>query len=92
MWLHMQFNHEQFIFRHYFALPTNPGEQFYYFTSIAAWLLQMCGKHFEMPQEYDDPNATISSILDETRSLVSLCRSIVLKSLTCNMVPVFWIL
>ncbi|KAK2170119.1 hypothetical protein LSH36_4g09041 [Paralvinella palmiformis] len=53
--------------RHYFALPTNPGEQFFAFTSIAAWLLQMCGQHFEQPQEYDDPNATISSILDEIR-------------------------
>ena len=37
--------------RHYFALATNPGEQFFYFTSIAAWLLQMCGKQFEQPQE-----------------------------------------
>lgn len=53
--------------RHYFALQTNPGEQFFAFTSIAAWLLQMCGRHFEQPQEYDDPNATISSILDEIR-------------------------
>ncbi len=58
--------------RHYFALTTNPGEQFYAFTSIAAWLLQMSGKHFEQPQEYDDPNATISSILDELRSFVSV--------------------
>ena len=39
------------VFRHYFALATNPGEQFYAFTSIAAWLLQMAGKHFEQPQE-----------------------------------------
>ncbi|ESO99934.1 hypothetical protein LOTGIDRAFT_113043 [Lottia gigantea] len=55
------------ISRHYFAIATNPGEQFYYFTSIAAWLLRKSGKSFEQPQEYDDPNATISSILDEVR-------------------------
>ncbi|KAK3758581.1 hypothetical protein RRG08_041232 [Elysia crispata] len=55
------------ISRHYFALQTNPGEQFYMFTSLAAWLLRKAGRHFEQPQEYDDPNATISSILDEVR-------------------------
>ncbi|PVD36042.1 hypothetical protein C0Q70_03012 [Pomacea canaliculata] len=55
------------ISRHYFAIPTNPGEQFYMFTSIAAWLLRTAGKKFEQPQEYDDPNATISSILEEVR-------------------------
>lgn len=55
--------------RLFFALQTNSGEQFYAFTSICAWLLQMSGKHFEQPQEFDDPNATISSILDEVRSL-----------------------
>ncbi|XP_076437384.1 intraflagellar transport protein 57 homolog [Babylonia areolata] len=55
------------ISRHYFAVQTNPGEQFYMFTSIAAWLLRTAGKNFDQPQEYDDPNATISSILDEVR-------------------------
>ncbi|XP_005103543.1 intraflagellar transport protein 57 homolog [Aplysia californica] len=53
--------------RHYFAIQTNPGEQFYMFTSLAAWLLRKAGRQFEQPQEYDDPNATISSILDEVR-------------------------
>lgn len=57
------------ISRHYFAVATNPGEQFYMFTSLAAWLLRTAGKNFEQPQEYDDPNATISSILDEVRKL-----------------------
>lgn len=53
--------------RHYFAIQTNPGEQFYMFTSLSAWMLRKAGKQFEQPQEYDDPNATISSILDEVR-------------------------
>ncbi|XP_021347570.1 intraflagellar transport protein 57 homolog isoform X1 [Mizuhopecten yessoensis] len=57
------------ISRHYFAIPTNPGEQFFMFTSLSAWLLRKAGKSFEQPQEYDDPNATISSILEEVRKL-----------------------
>lgn len=55
--------------RHYFALQTNPGEQFYLFTSLAAWLIRKTGRPFEQPQEYDDPNSTISSILDSLRQL-----------------------
>ncbi|XP_060542289.1 intraflagellar transport protein 57 homolog isoform X2 [Pantherophis guttatus] len=54
--------------RHYFALPINPGEQFYMFCTLAAWLINKAGHPFEQPQEYDDPNATISSILAELRS------------------------
>ncbi|CAH6792397.1 Ift57 [Phodopus roborovskii] len=54
--------------RHYFALPTNPGEQFYMFCALAAWLINKTGHPFEQPQEYDDPNATISNILSELRS------------------------
>ncbi|EGV96782.1 Intraflagellar transport protein 57-like [Cricetulus griseus] len=54
--------------RHYFALPTNPGEQFYMFCTLAAWLINKTGRTFEQPQEYDDPNATISNILSELRS------------------------
>ncbi|XP_007450598.1 PREDICTED: intraflagellar transport protein 57 homolog isoform X1 [Lipotes vexillifer] len=53
---------------HYFALPTNPGEQFYMFFTLAAWLINKAGRPFEQPQEYDDPNATISNILSELRS------------------------
>lgn len=71
-------------FRHYFALQTNPGEQFYLFTSLAAWLIRKTGRPFEQPQEYDDPNSTISSILDSLRQLVSVyliqkCLSFVLN-------------
>lgn len=55
--------------RHFFAIPTNPGEQFFTFTSLAAWLFTCCGRNFEQPQEYDDPNATVSNILDEMKKL-----------------------
>ena len=57
--------------RHYFAIQTNPGEQFYLFASLAGWLIRKCGKSFEQPQEYDDPNSIISNIFDILRSLVS---------------------
>ncbi|OCT92358.1 intraflagellar transport protein 57 homolog isoform X1 [Xenopus laevis] len=54
--------------RHYFALPTNPGEQFYMFCTLSAWLINKAGNNFDQPQEYDDPNATISNILSQLRS------------------------
>ncbi|XP_065305010.2 intraflagellar transport protein 57 homolog isoform X1 [Dermacentor albipictus] len=57
------------ISRHYFAVPTNPGEQFYIFSSLAAWLIQQAGIEFETPQESDDPNTTISNILDVLRNM-----------------------
>ncbi|XP_075225298.1 intraflagellar transport 57 [Lycorma delicatula] len=53
--------------KHYFALQTNTGEQFFMFTSLSAWLIRKAGCKFEQPQEYDDPNSTIASILDATR-------------------------
>ncbi|XP_071480984.1 intraflagellar transport protein 57 homolog [Diadema antillarum] len=55
--------------RHYFAIATNPGEQFYMFTSLSAWLISQSGRQFDRPQEYDDPNATIANILTEVRHL-----------------------
>ncbi|MFT7813774.1 intraflagellar transport protein 57 homolog [Arapaima gigas] len=59
--------------RHYFAssayVPSNPGEQFYTFSILAAWLINKTGRAFEQPQEYDDPNATVSRILAELRAM-----------------------
>ena len=55
--------------RHYFALPTNPGEQFFAFANLAVWLLGLCGKKLDQPQEFDDPNATVSSIISEAKSI-----------------------
>ena len=40
--------------RHYFVLQTNPGEQFFLFTSLAAWLIRTNGKHLEPPQVGSD--------------------------------------
>lgn len=62
-------------FRHYFVsspyLAFNSGEQFYMFTIIAAWLINAAGRPFTEPQEYDEPNATVSNILAELRAFVS---------------------
>ncbi|CAH8659577.1 unnamed protein product [Schistosoma curassoni] len=61
--------HQKPITRHYFAIPTNPGEQFHCFTTLAAWLISQTNCKVDQPQEYDDPNATISTILDAVRTL-----------------------
>lgn len=37
--------------RHYFAIQTNPGEQFHSFITLAAWLIQQSGHNFDKPQE-----------------------------------------
>lgn len=42
------------------------------FCTLASWLINKAGRPFEQPQEYDDPNATISNILSELRSFVSV--------------------
>ena len=55
--------------RHYFVMQTNPGEQFYLFTSLAAWLIRKTGRDFDPPQEFDDPNSTIANILDHVRQM-----------------------
>ena len=49
---HRERNANDFHSRHYFALATNPGEQFFLFTNVAAWLIQKSGNsRFEFPQE-----------------------------------------
>ncbi|XP_040574524.1 intraflagellar transport protein 57 homolog [Lepeophtheirus salmonis] len=53
--------------RHYFVLPNHPGEQFYLFTSLAAWLIRKSGGSFDQPQESDDPNSVIANLLDHVR-------------------------
>ncbi|MCJ8744970.1 hypothetical protein PDJAM_G00124780 [Pangasius djambal] len=62
--------------RHYFVASSytvsNPGEQFYMFNVIAAWLITLCGRSFETPQEYDDPNMIVSNILMHLRALGGL--------------------
>ena len=52
--------------RTYFARPAgNGGEQFHYFTSLAAHLLRLAGSGFTAPAQFDDPNAACASIFAE---------------------------
>ncbi|CAG9540310.1 unnamed protein product, partial [Cercopithifilaria johnstoni] len=57
------------ISREYFVKSTNIGEQFFIFTTLAAWLIQKSiDSTFTFPHECDDPNGTISNILNALQS------------------------
>lgn len=56
--------------RHYFVKSTNVGEQFHIFSSLCVWLIRKAGiaADMEMPQEFNDPNATIAQVLDAIKT------------------------
>lgn len=56
--------------RRYFLKSRNPGEQFYLFTSLCAWLARNLGKDFDHPQEFDDPSAIIAKIIRILQEMV----------------------
>ncbi|KXZ46063.1 hypothetical protein GPECTOR_47g338 [Gonium pectorale] len=47
----------------------NSSEQFFYFTSLAAWLLSLAGSDVPAPKEFDDPNQTCSNLLNAIKKL-----------------------
>lgn len=56
----------------YFAGPSsidNPNAQFFYFTSLVSWLMRQCGHDFSPPGQFDDPNATATTIISELQSM-----------------------
>jgi len=55
--------------RHYFAAASHPGQQFFMFVSVAAWLIRQTGRKMNMPEEHEDPNSLIAQILDHLRKL-----------------------
>lgn len=58
--------------RYYFSGAStidNPNAQFYYFTSLTTWLMGICGHNVDAPGQFDDPNATATTILAELRSM-----------------------
>mmetsp|Transcript_42565 Transcript_42565/g.76433 ORF Transcript_42565/g.76433 Transcript_42565/m.76433 type:complete len:408 (-) Transcript_42565:2001-3224(-) len=58
------------ITRTFFTRPSNnPTEQFYQFTSLVAWLLQLAGETFQAPTQFDEPNASASNIIAALRSM-----------------------
>lgn len=65
-------NHTPKLSRTFFALPAqiDARQQFVTFTSLASWLIQMCGTgaHFTV-EEYDDPNTQITNLMHELSSM-----------------------
>ncbi|KAG2484902.1 hypothetical protein HYH03_016288 [Edaphochlamys debaryana] len=56
--------------RLYFAVPmANSSEQFFYFTSLATWLLSLAGVELPSPKEFDDPNITCQNLLGAIKKL-----------------------
>lgn len=49
--------------RSYFLNSINPGEQFFVFISMCAWLTRKTGRNFPQPQEFDEPSAIITKIV-----------------------------
>lgn len=58
--------------RYYFLKSVNPGEQFFMFTSLCAWLIRQSGRDFEQPQEFHDPSQTIANIVKILQEMVFL--------------------
>lgn len=56
--------------RYYFLNSINPGEQFFMFTSLCAFCVRKMGKHFEQPQEFNDPTVLVSQIMKILQELV----------------------
>lgn len=57
--------------RYYFLFSTNPGEQFFLFTSLCAFCARKMGKDFEQPEEFMDPTLLVSKIIQLLQELVS---------------------
>ena len=54
----------------HFAIPSaNPNEQFYYFMSIASWLMSLLGHNWKAPSQMDDPNSSAASLLRELQQI-----------------------
>lgn len=56
--------------RYYFLKSVNPGEQFFMFTSLCAWLIRQTGRDFDQPQEFHDPSQTIANIVKVLQEMV----------------------
>lgn len=49
---------------------TNTNLQFFYFTSLVAWLMDAAGHQgFPAPGQFDDPNATSTNVIQELRAM-----------------------
>ncbi|RKO96082.1 hypothetical protein CAUPRSCDRAFT_12218 [Caulochytrium protostelioides] len=54
----------------YFTIPSDqPSEQLHHFGALFAWLSTLLGKPFDVPSEFDDPNATAANIVQQCKVL-----------------------
>ena len=54
----------------YFAIASsNPAEQFYYFTSLCAWLMQLQRISWRAPSQMDDPNSAVSALYSQLQEI-----------------------
>ena len=54
----------------HFAIPSaNPNEQFFYFMSLASWLMSLLGHSWKAPSQMDDPNSSAASLLRELQQI-----------------------
>ncbi|EGD80507.1 hypothetical protein PTSG_01098 [Salpingoeca rosetta] len=55
------------IHRYYFAESTDPNEQLWYFANLVSWLLSFLKQRYKAPDQYDDPNSIVTSVMMELR-------------------------
>jgi len=54
----------------YFATASsNPAEQFYYFTSLCAWLMSLQRIDWRAPSQMDDPNSSVASLYEKLQQI-----------------------
>lgn len=66
--------------RTFFSRPAaNPNEQFFYFTSLVSWLMEICDHSYKAPGQFDDPNTSANNILAELKRMDFTLKDIASK-------------
>ena len=61
--------------RTYFAMPAaNPNEQFFYFTSLASWLMSLQHVTWRAPSQLDDPNSAVTALYAQLQQMGAPCN------------------
>ena len=63
--------------RQHFCQPaSNLNEQYFYFASLVAWLVSICGGKIDVPDQFDDPNVVSTNIIQALKDLDMSVRDI----------------
>ena len=55
---------------YFMSADANPNAQFFYFTSLVAWLMKNANHNgFPAPGQFDDPNATSTNVIEELKAM-----------------------